>query len=150
MKRMMLAVATLVLIAGSAVAQDRPQPPNPDLDRDGKVTLVEFKTMEVQRQARMFARLDANKDGKITRAEFDAAPRREPQAGQPAAPAGGRGRFFQMMDKNGDGAIGKAEMEAVGQRRFDRADTNHDGWLSKGEVILMRQRRGPAAAGSPE
>ena len=150
MKRLMLAASAFALIAGSAVAQDRPEPPNPDLDHDGRVTLAEFKKMEAQREARMFARLDANKDGKITQAEFDAAPRREPQAGQPAPPAGGRGRFFQMMDKNGDGAISKAEMEAMGQRRFDMADTNHDGWLSKGELIMMRQRRGPPAAGAAE
>lgn len=150
MKRLMLAATAFALIAGSAVAQDRPDPPSPDLDHDGRVTLAEFKKMEAQREARMFARLDTNKDGKITQAEFDAAPRRESQAGQQAPPAGGRGRFFQMMDKNGDGAISKAEMEAMGQRRFDMADTNHDGWLSKGELIMMRQRRGPPAVGAAE
>lgn len=150
MKTLIFAAAAFALITGAATAQDRPQPPNPDLDHDGKVTLSEFKKMEAQRGARMFARLDANKDGKITQAEFDAAPRREPQAGETPRPPGMRGRFFQMMDANGDGAVSKAEMQAAGQRRFDMADTNHDGWLSKGEVILMRQRRGPAGGGAAE
>ena len=147
MKTLIFAAAAFALIAGAATAQDRPQPPNPDLDHDGKVTLSEFKTMEAKREARMFARLDTNKDGKISQAEFEAAPRREPQPGETPRPAGMRGRFFQMMDTNGDGVVTKAEMEAAGQRRFDMADTNHDGWLSKGEMILMRQRMGGPGGG---
>jgi len=137
MTRLLLA-ACLAMTCGAAFAQMAP--PDPDLDHDGKVTLSEFKAMEARREARMFARLDTNKDGKISQAEFDAAPRREHQAGETPRPAGMRGRFFQMMDANGDGVVTKAEMEAAGQRRFDMADTNHDGWLSKGELLMMRQR----------
>ncbi|MEO8114873.1 MAG: EF-hand domain-containing protein [Phenylobacterium sp.] len=139
MKRLLLAAAAVAAMAGSAKAQEPGQPPNPDLDRDGKVTLSEFRQLSAQRTGRMFARLDANHDGRITRAEFEAAPRPE---GSPAPAGPGRGgRFFERLDVNGDGVVTKAELEAGMVSRFNMADTNHDGWLSKGELIMMRQSR---------
>lgn len=163
MKTYLLAASVAALLfAGAAQAQDRPpaggmrQPPDFDLDHDGKVTLSEFRKVEGQRIARMFARLDANHDGKITRAELQAGRERMmarhggqaggPTAGGPMAGGmmGGGDAFFRVNDLNSDGAVTKTEMEKALEQRFQAADTNHDGWLSKGELIMMRQRaRGP-------
>lgn len=144
MKHILLSLTAALLLAGAAQAQPAPgrEPPNPDADRDGKVTLAEFKTSNAQRQDRMFARMDANKDGRITQAEADAAAKTAEAAGR-----GGRGGGMLMrMDANGDGAVTKAEMAAMSERRFQKADTNKDGWLSKGELLMMQQRRGGAGA----
>ncbi|RAK54499.1 EF-hand domain-containing protein [Phenylobacterium soli] len=158
MKTTLLAAsAAVLLMAGAAQAQDGPpaagpmgggfgmrQPPNFDLDHDGKVTLAEFRKGEARRIERMFARLDANHDGKITRAELDAGLQRMAAMGGGGGAPGRADIFFRMNDANGDGAVTKAEMEKAVERRFQAADTNHDGWLSKGELIMMRQRaRGP-------
>ena len=168
MKTYLLAAsAAALLFASAAQAQGGPsgggpmgggmmgggmrQPPDFDLDHDGKVTLSEFRKVEGQRIARMFARLDANHDGKITRAELQAGrermmARRGGQAGGPMAGGmmGGGDAFFRVNDLNSDGAVTKTEMEKALEQRFQAADTNHDGWLSKGELIMMRPRaRGP-------
>jgi hypothetical protein len=149
MTRFLIATVAAALLATAAPlslawAQPAPgrEPPNPDTDRDGKVTLAEFKVSNAQRQDRMFARMDANKDGKITQAEADAAAKTAEAAGR-----GGRGGGMLMrMDANADGAVTKAELAAMSDRRFQMADTNKDGWLSKGELLMMRQRRGGAGA----
>jgi Ca2+-binding EF-hand superfamily protein len=140
------AIATMAPLAG-AWAQPGPgrEPPNPDLDHDGKVTLSEFKTAQGDRQGRLFGRMDANKDGKLTQAEMDAAAKRAEAAGR-GGPGGGGGMLMRL-DANKDGAVTKAEMVAMAERRFQTADTNKDGWLSKGELLMMRQRmRGPGGA----
>jgi Ca2+-binding EF-hand superfamily protein len=147
MNRILLA-ATLAVLAtaapsGASWAQPQPgrEPPNPDTDHDGKVTLAEFKATQGERQTRMFARMDSNKDGKITQAEMDAASKRAEAAGR-GSPGGGG--FLTRMDANKDGAVTKSELGAMTERRFQMADTNKDGWLSKGELLMMRQRmRGP-------
>lgn len=144
MNRIVLSLTATLLLAGVAQAQPAPgrQPPNPDADRDGKVTLAEFKASNAQRQDRMFARMDTNKDGRITQAEADAAAKAAEAAGR-----GGRGAGMLMrMDANNDGGVTKAEMAAMSERRFQMADTNKDGWLSKGELLMMQQRRGGAGA----
>ncbi len=147
-----VAAATLALGAHAALAQGEPgrQPPNPDTDHDGKVTLAEFKASQAERQARMFARMDANKDGKISQPELDAARQRmeadgrsPPPGARPGGPAGG---FLARFDTNKDGFVSKAEMSAMSEQRFRMADTNNDGWLSKGELLMMRNRmRGPGS-----
>lgn len=153
MLRFLLAASVAAFLAGAVQAQPyggppgegARQPPDFDLDHDGKVTASEFKQVETQRIERMFARLDANHDGKITREEMQAArermaARRAGAGRGPPPMAGGGDFFFRMNDANGDGAVTKAEMLAGVERRFNAADTNHDGWLSKGELIMMRQR----------
>lgn len=145
MNRILLAAA-FAAIATIAQAQPAPgrEPPNPDTDRDGKVTLAEFKAVQGDRQGRMFGRMDANKDGKLTQAEMDAAAKRAEAAGR-GGPGGGG--MLMRLDANKDGAVTKAEMATMTQRRFEMADTNKDGWLSKGELLMMRQRmRGPGGA----
>ncbi len=146
MKRIIIAAAAFATLSVTA-AQAQPAggpAPNLDVDRDGKVTLAEFKAAQDQRQRRMFGRLDANKDGKIIQAEVDAMAKRAAAAGRPAQGAGqggGQGGGGLMrMDANRDGAVTRAEMAALADRRFKMADTNSDGWLSKGEVLMIQQR----------
>lgn len=149
MNRILLATAVAALLATAAQAQPGPgrrEPPNPDTNSDGKVTLAEFKAMSAQRQEHLFARLDANKDGKITQAEADTAPEPGRGAGRRGKAGHGFGGMIMRADANGDGAVTKAELAAVSERRFQMADTNKDGWLSKEELLMMRQRRGGAGA----
>src|SRR6187399_1483306 len=91
MTRLLLATLAAAAFATLASAQPDPgrQPPNPDTDHDGKVTLAEFKASQAERQSRMFTRMDANKDGKITAAEMDAARKRMEAEGR-GPPAGAR------------------------------------------------------------
>ena len=150
-----LAAAAFATTLGMGAQAQEPgrQPPNPDTDHDGKVTLAEFKASQAERQTRMFTRMDANKDGKITAAEMDAARKRmeaegrgPPAGARPGGAGGGPGGVMMRLDANKDGAITKAEMAASTAERFKMADTNHDGWLSKGELLMMRQRmRGPGS-----
>jgi hypothetical protein len=148
MTRFLLVAAAAAFATAVQAQPPGGEPPNPDTDHDGKVTLAEFKAMEQQRQTRMFARMDANSDGKITQAEMDSARQRADAAGRSPAPgAPGGGRLLVRLDANHDGALTKAEMAAMTEQRFKRADTNNDGWLSKGELLMMRQRMrgGPAS-----
>jgi len=148
MQRFLLTLAAAAALVTAAHAQPAPgrEPPNPDTDHDGKVTLAEFKAVQSERQARMFERMDTSKDGKVTQAELDAAAQRAEAAGRGGA-SGGRAGLLMRLDANGDGALTKAEMSAGAERRFQAADTNKDGWLSKGEMLMMRQRmRGGAGS----
>ena len=69
MNRILLIAATLTLAGASAQAQPA-QPPSPDWDKDGKVTLAEFQASQSQRTTRMFGRLDTNKDGWLSEGEM--------------------------------------------------------------------------------
>lgn len=150
MNRFLLATVTAALFAtvaplSAAVAHPGPgrEPPNFDTDRDGKVTLAEFKAAHSERQGRMFARMDADKDGKVTQAELDTAGKHgKPNGRRHGGRGDGMGAGLMRMDANKDGAVTKAELAALGDRRFQMADSNKDGWLSDGELLMMRQRRG--------
>jgi Ca2+-binding EF-hand superfamily protein len=72
-----------------------------DLDRDGWLSLEEFK-VSMPKGYRAFAgvafgRIDANKDKKLSRGEFNAGP----------TPG------FDRADRNGDGALDAAELTAA-------------------------------------
>ncbi len=112
-------------------------PPDPDANKDGKVTLDELKAVEARG---MISQLDADKDGMITRAEFkplvDFAAQRGGEAGAKRT-AG----LFLVLDADKDGKITRAERDAATERRFKMVDSNHDGWLSKGEVLQTGQMR---------
>lgn len=146
MNRILLAAAALMASAVHAQPMGQRQPPNPDANGDGKVTLAEFKAAGAERHTRMFARMDANKDGKITQAEVDAAPKPGHTAGHKGGKGGQRGGMVTRMDLNKDGAVTEAELTAMTERRFQMADSNKDGWLSKEELPMMRQRRGGPGA----
>lgn len=132
--------AALAFAAVATAAHAQLGPPNPDVDRDGKVTFDEFKKVSA---GGMFERLDANNDGKITRTELNTVLDRFAAL----APEGAKARMtarFDQDDANKDGVLTRAEAEAAAKPRFLAADSNHDGWLSKGELLTLRQgRRGP-------
>lgn len=144
MTRFLIAAAAAALLAVGAHAQPfgghgMRRSADFDLNRDGKVTLDEFRQAQSQRIDRIFDRLDSNHDGQITRDEMQTAAKQSPRSG--GGRMGGRSeRIFQMNDTNGDGALTKPEMMAAAMRRFQMADVNHDGWLSKDELAKMRPR----------
>ena len=129
MKHVVLA-SVMTFVAGAAQAQM--WAPNPDLNKDGKVTLSEFQ----QTQANGILRLDADKDGKITRAEAKPLADRAPNGTSMVD------RIWTRLDANKDGVITRAEIDAGAKRRFDLGDTNKDGSLSKDEIQALRQNRG--------
>ena len=136
MKRLLI-TAVFLAMAGAAQAQ-MGGAPDPDLDKDGKVTLAEFKKVQADS---MLGRLDADKDGKITKAE--SKPIEDLAARFGGAKAKARiAEMWSKGDTNKDGALTRAELDAGSKRRFDQGDTNHDGWLSKEELSTMRQNRG--------
>lgn len=136
MQKLLIAGA-LFLLASAALAQAGP--PNPDTDHDGKVTLAEFKAMQVRGLVR---RMDTDRDGKITRAEADSVARQPPPEG-PGGPGDGPGRdrMWQHLDTNSDGVITTSEIETSAQARFAAADANKDGWLNAQELLATRPPR---------
>ena len=69
------------LVANPAPVDPRPFMQRMDLNKDGVVTLVEYRTVMLA----TFDALDADKDGVVTPAEMQAAQQREEQAPPPAA-----------------------------------------------------------------
>jgi Ca2+-binding EF-hand superfamily protein len=128
--KLILLAAAATLVASAAQAQIWAR--DPDLDKDGKITLAEYQ----KTQAGGVLRLDANKDGKVARAEAQAASKRVPNGSAMVD------RMWGRLDANGDGVITRTEIDASAKRRFEIGDTNKDGWLSKGELQTLRQNRG--------
>ena len=123
----------LLLAAGSAQAQFGP--PNPDVDRDGKASFAEYRSVFVTQTLK---RLDADKDGRVSRAEYQKAIDLMSRFAGPKIAARAAQRWA-LDDANQDGYLSEPEMTAGAKRRFDRADTDHDGWLSKAEILSMQQ-----------
>jgi hypothetical protein len=119
-----LALAALAVLT-PAFAQAAP---NPDLDRDGKLSASEYRSAYT---AALFGWLDKNKDGKITRAEFATL---EGLAKRFGGDRGAR-RVAAMWqaDADTDGAFSRREMDAQADKQFKAADTNQDGLLDKAE-----------------
>ncbi|WP_374571661.1 EF-hand domain-containing protein [Phenylobacterium sp.] len=138
MKHALIAAACLAAVGGAAHAQMRGV--DPDLNKDGKVTLDEFRKAEADG---MLGRLDANKDGKITADEIQAMAERAKSFGRPQA-ADRLNAMVARLDTNKDGVITRAEIDAGAVRRFKMADANGDGWLSKDELSAARPSRARA------
>ncbi|WP_293679119.1 hypothetical protein [uncultured Phenylobacterium sp.] len=120
-----LALAALALGATPAAGQGR----NPDADRDGKLTPMEYRNAYV---GGMFGWLDKDKDGAIARAEFATL---EKLAKRFRGEKGVRGAAkMWQADADADGAISRREMESHATRAFKSTDSNQDGVLDKAEL----------------
>ncbi|WP_222873681.1 EF-hand domain-containing protein [Hankyongella ginsenosidimutans] len=123
--RLMMALATGLLLTGPALAEDAPTPPKGlhrhiDTNSDGKIDRTENDALE----ARMFQRLDRNQDGVLSAAD---AP--------PPVPSP-QDRFAQMVkeaDTDGDGVVSLNEFKAKGNARFDSLDADKNGVLTADE-----------------
>lgn len=123
----------LLLSASPALAQIGP--PNPDANRDGKVTWPEYKAMA---GGQMIDQLDSDKDARISKAEFKSMMDKVKVFAGATMVARATDRFNQD-DQNRDGFMTRAEAEAAAKTRFDAGDINKDGWLSKAERQDMRK-----------
>ncbi|WP_160870194.1 EF-hand domain-containing protein [Shinella sp. AETb1-6] len=114
-----------------------------DTDKDGKVTLAEFKA----NAATAFKTFDANGDGQVTKDEIKArhaAFKDARKAIRAAADADkdkaretlraggpymlpGAGKMFDRADTDKNGTLSEAEVMAAAERIFERRDTNKDG-----------------------
>ena len=83
-----------------------------EIDKDGGVTMEEWKVANPSGSASRFHKADANRDGRITRAEGDAAFDRRVNFT----------RLFKKIDSDGDGSISRSEAEA-----FKTAVSNQPG-----------------------
>lgn len=132
MKHALVAAACVLGLASAAHAQMRRA--DPDLNKDGKVTLAEFQKAQADA---MLGRLDADHDGRITQAEIKTMSDRAASMGRPEAGERLNG-MVGLMDANHDGVLTRAEIEAGAAVRFKRADADGDGALSKAELQALR------------
>jgi hypothetical protein len=149
-----LSAATLLLIAGPALAapDDQPAPAERparvsssvprglmryDTNKDGVVDRAEWKAGQEAR----FKQLDANGDGKLTQDELFA---RTPAVGNSVLPTDRQvqrqSTYFQLLDTDKDGVVTLAEFMAQAQRNFDRCDLNKDGRIDTAECRQALQR----------
>lgn len=140
-----MTAALLALSAGAAHAAPHEHSAfitDYDLDKDGKVTAAEFKTVRDQR----FAAMDADKDGVLTEAEYvgeyegrltaqlaastETAERKEEQRVRQMRQAHVR---FGVLDSDKNGKMSPVEFDASGVRAFAEQDGDGDGVITAGE-----------------
>lgn len=134
---LMLSTLALVVIGAPAQAQMMGRGPDPDLNRDGQVTQVEFRKSQTDALLEAF---DKNRDGQITRAEFkplEDMARRFRGAGAAARAAD----VWTRLDANRDGAVTRSEVETGADRRFAASDADRDGILDRAELTSLRRSR---------
>lgn len=154
LKFLSLSAATLLLIAGPALAapDDQPVPAEKaartsnsvprglmryDTNKDGVVDRAEWKAAQEAR----FKRLDTNGDGKLTQDELFA---RTPAIGNSVLPTDRQvqrqSSYFQLLDTDKDGVVSFAEFMAQADRNFARCDLNKDGRIDTAECRQALQR----------
>lgn len=132
---LLLVLAAGLSATGPACAQLGP--PNPDVNRDGRVTLPEFRAVS---STQLLQRLDSDKDGVLARAEYQAAIDLLSRFAGAGVARRAAQRFVED-DANQDGRLSRSEMDRGAERRFLKADANGDGWLDKAELKASRQPR---------
>lgn len=130
-----MAFGLMVFMGMSSPALAQMGPPNPDTDRDGKVTWLEYRFMAGRQTIDM---LDKNKDGRIAKSEIQLILDKIKILAGPTVVARIMGRF-DRDDQNNDGFLSFAETEGAAKVRFEAGDENHDGWLSKLERKSMQR-----------
>lgn len=131
-----------------------------DTDKDGRISLVEFKAGEIikklppERQEELFRRLDSDGDGAIT-------PKDRPTGGRPGGPTPPRDprQLFRSLDKNTDGSLTLEEFSqapwlkelsaAEQQERFEKLDANKDQRLDGPEWSRLEPKGGGRGEGKP-
>jgi Ca2+-binding EF-hand superfamily protein len=121
-----------------------------DTDKDGKVTLVEFKA----NAANAFKAFDANGDGQVTKdeikarhaafkdarkairaaADTDKDKARETLRAGGAYMLPGAGKMFDRADTDKNGTLSEAEVLAAAETIFQRRDTNKDGAIDVADI----------------
>ncbi|MDO8901452.1 MAG: EF-hand domain-containing protein [Phenylobacterium sp.] len=134
-RKLLFSALALALLSTPVHAQMMGRAPDPDLNKDGKVTLAEFRKSQADSMLQAF---DKNRDGQITRAEFkpmeNMARRFRGSAGAAQA-----ADIWTRLDANRDGVITRAEIEASAERRFAANDADKDGILDRAELTSLRQ-----------
>jgi Ca2+-binding EF-hand superfamily protein len=145
--RLPLALTAALLALSAASAHAAPHEHSAfitdyDIDKDGKVTAAEFKTIRDQR----FAAMDVNKDGFVDEAEYVAEyqARLTAQLAASTEPAERKAEQevrqirqahvrFGVLDTDKDNRISADEFTASGARAFAEQDGDGDGVVSAGE-----------------
>ena len=124
-----------------------------DSNQDGEISPAEMTAArekreakrakrDEERQAKMFATLDADGSGGLSQAELEAgkemrAERRAERRGQRTGRRGGRDggamRMLRRADTNYDEAVSREEFDAMIEARFARIDTDGSGTITKAE-----------------
>ncbi len=133
MKRWLALGGAGILIAGAVAALSvgtaRPQLPDPPaafrMTPGDAGQLVAPAATPVAREAKRFARLDADDNGDVSETEYLAS----------------RRKAFGKLDVNADGKVDFAEYAAKSVIKFGTADADRDGKLSAAELATTAPKR---------
>lgn len=137
MKPLLVALCLAALAAPVAAA---PAGARADTDRNGRVSLAEFRASRLA----LMMHVDADHDGRLSRAEMAELARRR-QGGQ--AGDGRQALAFRMADTDNDGFLSRAEIDKMVEHRFRKIDVDRDGSLSAGELQALGTGRTGGAGG---
>lgn len=139
-----VALALTALLAGNAMAGDKPHGMKADTNGDGKISQEEAAAMHDKAQGDWFAKTDLDKDGFITQDELRQA--RETRKGDRRGEMKARmEEKFKEADANSDGQISLDEAQSKMPKlaeRFNTLDADKNGLLSKEEL----RKGGPGRA----
>lgn len=163
MKRI-LVISTLLCAASLVHAGERKFQPRGmltfeqmDANRDGKVTLEEFKAAQAKMAQDRFKRLDGDDNGAVSQDEYTGAAKRLSDVNPDLAAK--MKKFipdFTAMDKDATGSLNLDEfatgMTHAAMERFEKADRNADDVITRDEAdqaLAMLKERGAAEAEKP-